>query len=745
MSSVYLTIVVFLFVLAVFDLMVGVSNDAVNFLSPAVGAKVTKFRTIIIVAAVGVFIGATASNGMMEIARNGILHPSMFTIKEVMFIFLAAMISDVILLDIFNNLGLPTSTTVSMVFELLGATAAFSLLKIVGSDGALTLGDLMNTEKALGMILAIFVSVAIAFFFGTLLQYISRLVFTFTYKKNLKYKIGIFGGVCTTAIVYFMLFKGMSGMTFITPEVKDYINANTCSILGLVFLGSTLLMQLLYFLKVNVFKILVLMGTFSLAMAFAGNDLVNFIGVPLAGYSSYVDYMASGSADPDSFLMTSLNGPAHTPLIFLLAAGGIMVYALATSKKARNVIKTSVDLGRQTEGDEMFGSSRIARVLVRHSNNCGRTLEKLIPKKFQQWVETRFNNEEAVIRDGAAFDEIRATINLVVAGLLIALGTSLKLPLSTTYVTFMVAMGSSLADRAWGRESAVYRVTGVVSVIGGWFVTAGAAFILSFLIAMLLHLGGFIAACVLMVLAIYILIRSNRRFAKKKQEETGDILYNKMMISNDKNEVLDLLSQHIIKTQSDFLGYIDTTFTQVVDGFTRENLSLLRKAEDGMRRTREELKSGRRKEMAGLRRIDPAAAMEKNTWFHLGRNACEEILYCVRRIADPCLEHVDNNFIPLTESQKIQFKPLCEQVHKMIVETGEAIRSGSDERVDELRREGSALKSSLEKARDAQLLRMQIGKENISVGYLYVNILQEMRELTSSLRHLLRASKGFRQ
>ncbi len=309
----------------------------------------------------------------------------------------------------------------------------------------------------------------------------------------------------------------------------------------------------------------------------------------------------------------------------------------------------------------------------------------------------------------------------------------------------MVAMGSSLADRAWGRESAVYRVTGVVSVIGGWFVTAGAAFILSFLIAMLLHVGGFVAACILMVLAIYILIRSNRRFAKKKQEEKGDVLYNKMMISNDKDEVLDLLSRHIIKTQSDFLGYIDTTFTQVVDGFTRENLTLLRKAEDGMRRTREELKSGRRKEMAGLRKIDPAAAMEKNTWFHLGRNSCEEILYCVRRIADPCLEHVDNNFIPLTDAQKAEFKPLCDEVHKMIVETGEAIRSGSDERVDELRHQGSALKSSLEKARDAQLLRMQTGKDNISACYLYVNVLQEMRELTSSLRHLLRASKGFRQ
>jgi phosphate/sulfate permease len=745
MSTIYLIIVVFLFVLAVFDLMVGVSNDAVNFLSSAVGAKVAKFRTIIIVAAIGVFIGATASNGMMEIARNGVFHPAMFTIKEVMFIFLAAMISDVILLDIFNNLGLPTSTTVSMVFELLGATTAFALLKIVGSDGALTLGDLMNTEKALGMILAIFISVAIAFFFGTLLQYISRLVFTFTYKKNLKYKIGIFGGICTTAIVYFMLFKGMSGMTFITDEVKDYINANTGAILGLVFLGSTLVMQLLYFLKINVFKILVLMGTFSLAMAFAGNDLVNFIGVPLAGYSSYLDYATNGTGDPDSFMMLSLNGPAHTPIIFLIAAGCIMVYALATSKKAQNVIKTSVDLGRQTEGDEMFGSSRIARVIVRYTNNCGRTLERLIPRRFQQWEETRFNNEDADLREGAAFDEIRATINLVVAGLLIALGTSLKLPLSTTYVTFMVAMGSSLADRAWGRESAVYRVTGVVSVIGGWFVTAGAAFILSFLIAMLLHVGGFVAACLLMVAAIYILLRSNKNFAKKKNDEKVDVLYNKMMISSDKNEILNLLSQHIIKTQSDFLGYIDNTYTQVIEGFADENLGMLRKAEDSMRRTREELKSGRRKEMVGLRRIDPAAAMEKNTWFHLGRNSCEEILYCIRRIADPCLEHVDNNFMPLNDEQKTEFKSLCDDVHKMILATKDAVESGSDEKVDELRHKGSELKKSLEQARDAQILKMQTSKDNIAVGYLYVNILQEMRELTSSLRHLLRASKGFRQ
>lgn len=745
MNEFYLVIVVFLFILAVFDLMVGVSNDAVNFLTSAVGAKVASFRTIIAVAAVGVFIGATASNGMMEVARSGVFHPEMFSAQELIFIFMAVMVSDVILLDIFNNLGLPTSTTVSLVFELLGGTAAFVLLKTMSSDGALTAGDLMNTEKALGMIMAIFVSVAIAFFFGVLLQFISRLVFTFTYKRNLKWKIGIFGGIATTAIIYFMLFKGMKSMSFITLDVKVYIEEHTLAILGGCFVISTVLMQILYFLKVNVFKVLVLLGTFSLAMAFAGNDLVNFIGVPLAGYSTYMDFSQSGAADAGSYMMGSLNGPAHTPLVFLVAAGVIMVVALATSKKARNVIQTSVDLSRQTEGDEMFGSSRIARVLVRYSNNCAQTLEKVVPQKVRVWVDRRFNPDDAQINEGAAFDEVRATVNLVVAGLLIALGTSLKLPLSTTYVTFMVAMGSSLADRAWGRESAVYRVTGVVSVIGGWFITAGAAFILSFMVALLMHVGGFVSACVLIVLAIFILIRSNIRFRKKSEEEKGDVVFNKMMHTTDKTEVLELLSRHIDNTQADFLGYVDNAYRQITDGFISENLGMLRKAEGTMRRKREELKNCRRKEMIGLRKVEPSVAMEKNTWFHLGRNSCEEILYCLRRIADPCEEHVDNNFMPLSQEQRDEFIPLRNRVLELIEKSKTVLESGSSEGVDELRHEGSQLKNSLEQARDAQMLRMQSSKENIAVAYLYLNILQETRELTSSVRHLLRAAKGFRE
>ena len=747
MNGIFLAIVVFLFVLAVFDLMVGVSNDAVNFLNSAIGAKVARFSTIIIVAAVGVFLGATMSNGMMEIARHGIFHPAMFSLKELMFIFLAVMISDVVLLDIFNNLGLPTSTTVSLVFELLGGTAAFTMLKLASDDTGLSVGDLMNTEKALAVIMAIFVSVAIAFFFGIVLQYISRLIFTFTYKNDsLKWKIGIFGGIATTAIFYFMLFKGIENMSFVTPEVNQYIQSHTLQILGICFVASTLVMQLLYFLKVNVFKILVLMGTFALAMAFAGNDLVNFIGVPLAGYSSFIDYVSNGAgADPSTYMMSALEGPAKTPLVFLIAAGAVMVISLATSKKARNVIRTSVDLSRQSEGDEMFGSSKIARVLVRFSNNTANFFSDVIPDGVKRWCEKRFNTDEARLPEGAAFDEVRATVNLVVAGLLIALGTSLKLPLSTTYVTFMVAMGSSLADRAWGRESAVYRVTGVVSVIGGWFITAGAAFTLCFLVAMLMHLGGFVAACILIALAIFILIRSNIRYNKKSEEEKGYTVFNQMMLSTDKGEILTLLSRHISESQSEFLEYVNSTFRQITDGFLNENLGMLHKAEESMRRKRDELKNSRRKEMVGFRRIDPEVAMEKNTWFHLGRNSCEEILYCLRRIADPCEEHVDNNFVPLSKEQVKEFIPLRDTVLFLLRRTVKILQTDSYNEVDDVRREAEELKDCLEKAREEQMKRMQSSKENIAVAYLYLNLLQETRELTSSLRHLLRASKGFRE
>lgn len=743
METIYFGFVVFLFVLAVFDLMVGVSNDAVNFLQSAIGAKVAKFKTILTIAAIGIFAGAAMSNGMMEVARNGVFHPSFFSFQDVMFIFLAVMASDIVLLDIFNTLGMPTSTTVSMVFELLGGTFALALMKVAG-DPSLHVADLMNTSKALTMIMAIFVSVAIAFVVGAFVQYISRTLFTFVYKNNsLKWKIGIFGGLAFTAIIYFMLIKGLGNVSFISDAAHEWINTHSWTICGICFVVTAVLSQVLFALKVNVFKILVLTGTFALAMAFAGNDLVNFIGVPLAGYSSFQDYSANAGGDAAGYMMDSLNGPAHTPVLFLIAAGLIMVISLATSKKAFNVVKTSVDLARQDAGDEMFGSSKMARVLVRFSTNTASALSELVPNGVKRWFAKRFDNENVVLPQGAAFDEIRATVNLVVSSLLIALGTSLTLPLSTTYVTFMVAMGSSLADKAWGRESAVFRITGVISVIGGWFITAGAAFILCFLVALAMSLGGLTMASILIALSIVLLVRSNIKYKKKQAEEKGDVVFNQMITSEDNAETLRLLTQHIRQGQSQFLDFVNVNYLNVTEGFISEDLSRLQKAESAMRKVRQELKQRRRKEMLGLRRIDPGVAIEKSTWFHLGVNSCEDMLYSLRRICDPCEEHIDNSFVPLEKDRIKEFLPLRDTLLYLLKRAVVVISTENYTDSDKLREQCEEFKSCLSSTRQGQIERMQTSKENITVSYVYLNLLQETHEIASSLQHLLRASKHF--
>ena len=743
METVYFGFVVFLFVLAVFDLMVGVSNDAVNFLQSAIGAKVAKFKTILTIAAIGIFTGAAMSNGMMEVARNGVFHPSFFSFQDVMFIFLAVMASDIVLLDIFNTLGMPTSTTVSMVFELLGGTFALALMKVAG-DPSLHVADLMNTSKALTMIMAIFVSVAIAFVVGAFVQYISRTLFTFVYKNNsLKWKIGIFGGLAFTAIIYFMLIKGLGNVSFISDATHEWINTHSWTICGICFVVTAVLSQVLFALKVNVFKILVLTGTFALAMAFAGNDLVNFIGVPLAGYSSFQDYSANAGGDAAGYMMDSLNGHAHTPVLFLVAAGLIMVISLATSKKAFNVVKTSVDLARQDAGDEMFGSSKMARVLVRFSTNTASALSELVPNGVKRWFAKRFDNENVVLPQGAAFDEIRATVNLVVSSLLIALGTSLTLPLSTTYVTFMVAMGSSLADKAWGRESAVFRITGVISVIGGWFITAGAAFILCFFVALAMSLGGLTMASILIALSIVLLVRSNIKYKKKQAEEKGDVIFNQMITSEDNTETLRLLTQHIRQSQSLFLDFVNVNYLNVTEGFISEDLGKLQKAESAMRKERQELKQIRRKEMLGLRRIDPGTAIEKSTWFHLGVNSCEDMLYSLRRICDPCEEHIDNSFVPLEKDRIKEFLPLRDTLLYLLKRAVVVISTENFTDSDRLREQCEEFKSCLSSTRHGQIERMQTSKENITVSYVYLNLLQETHEIASSLQHLLRAAKHF--
>lgn len=732
--------------LAVFDLLVGVSNDAVNFMNSAVGAKVARYRTIIIVAAVGVFAGAILSNGMMDIARHGIFQPANFSFYEIMCILLAVMVTDVVLLDVFNTLGLPTSTTVSMVFELLGGTFILAILKIIGDEtGLLSLGDMMNTEKALSVIMGIFLSVAIAFIAGTLVQYISRIIFSFNYKKRLSWTIGIFGGISVTSLSYFVLIKGLKSAPFMSAESLAWIDQNTTLLVAGCFIFFTLLMQILHWCKVNVFRIIVLLGTFALALAFAGNDLVNFIGVPLAGFSAYTDYVAnSNGAGIHDFMMSSLMSSAKTPAIFLFASGIIMVYALATSKKAKNVIKTSVDLARQEEGDEMFGSSALARTIVRRATTINEFMVKVIPVGMRRWIDSRFNKDEVILENGAAFDMVRAAVNLVLSGLLIIIGTTMKLPLSTTYVTFIVAMGSSLADRAWGRESAVYRITGMLSVIGGWFITAFVAFTICALVTAIMFYTSFVGMFIFICVAVFLLVRSNIKYSKKEKTEQQDDTFKRMMGSKDKTEILSLLRLHVKETLTDYINYTEQAYMQVTDGFINEDLKQLKKVMSSTDDQKKMLKKRRRKEILGLRRIPIPIAIEKNTWFHLGSNSCEQMLYCLKRICEPCKEHVDNNFNPISKDCIAEFLPIREELCQLMERTRTVIENNNYTEADDILIKGDALKNKISALRKHQMNHMQeADSRSLKASMVYLNILQESQELVSIWRHLLRASRFF--
>ena len=747
MELVYTGILVFLFILAIFDLSVGVSNDAVNFLGSAVGAKAAKLRTIFIVAAIGVFVGATTSNGMMDIARHGILNPTHYYFNEVMCIFLAVVASDIILLDIFNTLGMPTSTTVSLVFSLLGGSTALALVKIINDPtGFLSYADLINTDKALSVILGIFLSVAIAFVFGFIVMWLSRLIFSFNYKKHLSWTAGLFGGISITSIMFFLIVKGIGKASFMTEDMINWFETNQAEILVSCFILFTVLMQILHWCHVNIFKVIVLFGTFSLAMAFAGNDLVNFIGVPLAGLSSYQDYMANNAGIPaDQYLMSSLMESAKTPTFFLAAAGAIMVVALVCSKKARKVIDTSVNLSRQDEGEEVFSSSRIARSTVRSVMNATNIIVSYIPSGVKSWINKRFNTDDAILEEGMAFDLVRASVNLVLGGLLIVIGTSLQLPLSTTYVAFMVAMGSSLADRAWGRETAVYRITGVITVIGGWFITAGAAFIICFLISYIMYYGGEIAMVGTIGLVIVILINNNRQYKKKKNVESKDQIFRQLVRSHDHKEIWELLKQHVRQTQCDTVEFAKTNFIRITDGLINEDLKSLRHANADLDEEKTMWKKLRRKEIVGMRKIDYLQAVEKNTWFHLGCNSASQIIYSLKRMCEPCIEHVDNNFKPLPKEYIEELIPIRNDVVDMLNHTREMIASGHFEDADKVLTEGNIMKGKLSQIRNKQQNRIQREESNIKIDLLYLSTLQETQELISTTRHLLRASRRFQQ
>lgn len=747
MDLFYLGILIFLFILAIFDLSVGVANDAVNFISPAVGAKAAKIRTILIVASIGIFVGASTSSGMMDIARHGIFTPTYYTLNDVMCIFLAVAATDVILLDIFNTLGMPTSTTVSMVFGLLGGSSALAFSKMISSGVAYH--HLINTDKALQVIISIFLSVAIAFVFGLIVMWIARVVFTFNYKKHLKWSIALFGGISTTSIFYFLLVSGLKHSKILgtigwTP---DWIDANKLLILGGCFIVFTVLMEILHLLKINIFKIIVLFGTFSLAMAFAGNDLVNFIGTPLAGLEAYLDYTQnSGTAIPTQYKMDVLAGASTLPgkQWFLIIAGLIMTTAICTSKKARKVVETTVNLSRKDDSEEVFSSSKIARKTVRSVMGTTSVIMQYVPAGIKKWINTRFTANEGEMDEEAAFDLVRASVNLVLAGLLIVVGTSLQLPLSTTYVAFMVAMGTSLADRAWGRETAVYRITGVITVIGGWFITAGAAFIMSFAIAFLNNIGGFISMILLVVVLVLVLVNNNRKFKKKQQEtEQVDTLFRQLVRCQDKQQSWILLVQHVQQSQINMIEFTRATFRNIANGFMYENIKALRQAANSVEKQKSMWKRYRRKEILGMRKIDYLQVVEKNTWFHLGCNSCSQIIYCLKRMLEPTLEHVDNNFNPLPSDCVEEFIPITNEIDSLMDRTGQMIMTGDFAEADKLLVEGNALKVRLSQIRHQQQNRIQNEDSNIKVSLLYLNMLQETQELISTLRHLLRASKRF--
>ena len=747
METIYLCIVIFLLCLAVFDLFVGVSNDAVNFLQSAVGARVAAFRTVLIIASVGVVLGAVLSSGMMDVARHGIMMPDRYSFHEVMTIFLAVMVTDVIVLDVFNTLGMPTSTTVSLVFELLGGTAMLAMLKVM-ADPDLDYGMLLNSSKALQVIIAIFVSVAISFVVGMVVMWISRVVFTFNYGKHSRYSIAIFGGIAFTALSYFIFLKGVGKSPYLSDGVRDYIDTNTNMLLVLTFIVSTIVMEVLHLMKVNIFRFTVLMGTFALAMAFAGNDLVNFIGVPLAGLDSYQDYVANGhGVGIDGFMMSSLMESAKTPPFYLLAAGIIMIVAMATSKKAQNVIKTSVDLARQDEGDEMFGSSRAARAIVRFCQSMIEMVVAIFPVGLRQWINRRFNANDVELKDDkAAFDVVRAAVNLVIASMLITFGTNHRLPLSTTYVTFMVAMGTSLADRAWSRESAVFRITGVLSVIGGWFLTAGVAFLACALVCLCMWYGGIAVQVAFIVLVIFMLIRSNRQY-KRKQETSkkDDDNFRLMMRTRDPELVWEMLRNHVRNTQSKVCRLALEQYNAVLDGFNTQNVKMLRGSDKTLRRELDVLKKYRRQELLGLKRSPMDIAIERNTWFHVGINSDQQYIYTLRRMMLPVKEHVDNNFTPVPAAYINEYEPVRRRVNDLMKMTCEAIETNRYEQYRGVLAEADVCKDDLSVIRKNHINRMQKSgtSKMMQVDMVYLNLLQETQQLLSVMRHQLRSAKKF--
>lgn len=745
MEQFYLILVVVLFALAISDLVVGVSNDAVNFLNSAVGSKAAPKWIIFAVASLGILVGSVFSSGMMEVARNGIFHPDMFMFSEIMVIFLSVMITDVILLDMFNTFGLPTSTTVSVVFELLGSAVAVSIVKIERSGQSIShLAEYINSEKALAIISGILVSVIIAFVVGAVIQYLARLVFSFRHQKTLKYYGSVFGGLSIAAMTYFMVIKGAKGATFVSPEMLDFLMTHIAEILVYSFIGWTVILQVLYWLfKIDIPKFIVLVGTFGLAWAFAGNDLVNFIGVPLAGFQSFNIWSASG-AGAEKFTMESLNGKVSTPEYMLIVAGLVMIITLISSKKAQNVIATSVDLSRQSEGSERFGSSILSRMIVRQTILINKRVRSVIPDKLNRYIDARFEHpkEEQLIKpeDKPAFDKIRAAINLIVSGILISLGTSLKLPLSTTYVTFMVAMGTSLSDRAWGRESAVYRISGVFAVIGGWFLTALVAFTVSLVVALVIAVSGsfmifgFIALAIFIVFRTHIILR--KRAANKLNEDEEHVIE-----TDGAEKIIDKTKKQVVNA----VLTINRVYSVAVESFLAEDRAHLREANESRQAFDKKSKKMKNKISDVILKLQQSDSLDLGHFYVQLVDYLREVSHSLNYLVEPMHEHMENNHKPFNQQQVEELRAFIADTNNFVNLTLHVVKEEKFEDIENIIKQRDELIVKLSALEKAQIKRIKTKEVNTRNSVLFFNIIAETKNLLMHYTNLIKAQRDFFQ
>lgn len=743
METYYIVIVAVLFLFAISDLIVGVSNDAVNFLNSALGSKAAPFKIVMLIAGIGILFGATFSNGMMEVARKGIFHPEMFFFGEIMIIFLAVMMTDVILLDVFNTLGMPTSTTVSIVFELLGAAVAVTIIKVTGSgEGIESVGNYINTAKALAIIFGILLSVVIAFTVGAIIQYIVRFVFTFDYAKTYKYFGAVWGGIAISVIIYFILIKGAKGSSFLTPQSVIWIKDNTAWILLFSFVGWSLLLQLVMrIFRINILKIIVLIGTFALAMAFASNDLVNFIGVPLAGFESFRAFASSTISEPGLYTMEALKEPVQTPTIFLLLAGLVMVSTLRYSRKAKSVTKTELDLSRQDVGKERFESSALARHLVGDAIWIANLFKIVLPKGASQSIERRFNqriSKKRLKKEGLSFDLVRASVNLVVASVLVAFGTSLKLPLSTTYVTFMVAMGTSLADRAWGRESAVNRITGVVMVIGGWFLTAFSAFTLAFIVALIIHFGGMIAISLLIALAIFFLYKTHTLHRKKDKEEKILTEIENLKIKEDGMTIIERCDITVITS----LFTISKIYSNIILGFVNEKRKKLKKQIKENEHLNVEIQSMKDDLHNAILRLQEDDIETGHIYVQV-LDALNELSNSINNIARPIYNHLNNYRPPLYPSQKKDLVEFNEQVSVFFNLALGILKEQRDDEIELFMKQRRSLNKRIKRLNKDQIKMIRNEEIGIKISVLYLNTTSESKNLFLHAVNLVRAHRDF--